>query len=274
MQREFYRHGKSEKHRKLRSKFKKLKKRNLKSFYSDFVTNLKKTNPGKWYKQAKKIGAVGTRESGDIQVESLSGLSNKECVEKIAEHYAKISNEYLPINLSALPTYLPALPPPQVDEYSVYLRINKLKKTKSTLPLDLPEKLRNECSAHLAAPLSMLFNNCLSQSVYPVLWKQEYVTPAPKISHPQDISDLRKISGTLDFSKTFERFLKDWILQNVCDNIDISQYGGQSGIGTEHLLVCYMDRILQLLDTHKDKSAVIARPPYPYLYDNNDNNKL
>ena len=185
MQREFYRHGKSEKHRKLRSKFKKLKKGNLKSFYSDFVTNLKKTNPGKWYKQAKKIGAVGTRESGDIQVESLSGLSDKECVEKIAEHYAKISNEYLPINLSALPTYLPALPPPQVDEYSVYLRINKLKKTKSTLPLDLPEKLRNECSAHLAAPLSMLFNNCLSQSVYPALWKQEYVTPAPKISHPR-----------------------------------------------------------------------------------------
>ena len=258
IQREFHRHGKSEKHRRLKSKFKKLKKKNLRNFYSDFVTDLKKSNPGKWYKLAKKIGAVGKSDCGDIQVESLSGLSNKECAKKIAEHYSKISNEYMPINLSALPTYLPALPPPQVDEYQVYLRINRLKKTKSTLPLDLPEKLRNECSAHLAAPLTIIMNNCLTQSVYPVLWKQEYVTPAPKISHPQDISDLRKISGTLDFSKTFEGFLKDWIMQDVCDNIDISQYGGQSGIGTEHLLVCYRDRILQLLDTHQDKSAVIA----------------
>ena len=115
----------------------------------------------------------------------------------------------------------------KISSSSIYLRINRLKKTKSTLPLDLLEKLRKECSAHLVAPLTIIMNNCLTQSVYPALWKQEYVTPAPKISHPQDISDLRKISGTLDFSKTFEGFLKDWILQVVCDNIDISQYGGQ-----------------------------------------------
>ena len=106
--------------------------------------------------------------------------------------------------------------------------------------------------------MTIIMNNCLTLSVYPALWNKEYVTPAPKISHPQDISDLRKISGTLDFSKTFEGFLKDWIMKDVCSNIDISQYGGQSGIGTEHMLVCYMDRILHLLDTHQDKSAVIA----------------
>ena len=29
-------------------------------------------------------------------------------------------------------------------------------------------------------------------------------------------------------------------------------------MGTEHMIVCYIDRILQLLDTHTDKAAVIA----------------
>ena len=29
-------------------------------------------------------------------------------------------------------------------------------------------------------------------------------------------------------------------------------------MGTEHMIVCYIDRILRLLDTHPDKSAVMA----------------
>ena len=84
------------------------------------------------------------------------------------------------------------------------------------------------------------------------------MTPAPKITNPQDITDLRKISCTSDYSKLYEGFLKDWIMEDVSENIDIGQFGGQGGIGTEHMIVCFMDRILQLLDSHPDKSAVIA----------------
>ena len=52
------------------------------------------------------------------------------------------------------------------------------------------------------------------------------------------------------------------IMEDVGENIDIGQFGGQfggqAGIGTEHMIVCYLDRILKLLDTYTDKSAVIA----------------
>ena len=258
MQREFCKHRKSEKYKKFKSKFKKLKRKSAKTFYSDFILNLKKTDPGKWYLMAKKIGAVNETESGDIQVEALANLSNQECAQRIAEHYAAVSNEYSPINYSELPCYLPAPPPPQVEEYDVYLRLGRIKKTKSTLPLDLPDKLRQECSAHLAAPLKTIINSSLTQSVYPTLWKQEWVTPAPKISNPQGIHDLRKISSTSDFSKTYEGFLKDWIMEDVSSNLDIGQFGGQPGMGTEHMVVCFLDRVLKLLDTYPEKSAVIA----------------
>ena len=75
---------------------------------------------------------------------------------------------------------------------------------------------------------------------------------------PKTFKDLRKISSTSDFSKLFEGFLKDWIMEDISPFIDIGQYGGQSGIGTEHLIVCLVDRILQLLDSNPDRSAVIA----------------
>ena len=77
---------------------------------------------------------------GDIKVDSLSNFDNAECAQKIAEHFAAVSNEYSPVNNEQLPCYLPALPPPQVTEYDVYLRLAKSKKTKSTLPIDIPDK--------------------------------------------------------------------------------------------------------------------------------------
>ena len=207
---------------------------------------------------AKKIGAVDTMTGGEIKVESLSHLSNKESAQKIAEHFASVSSEYSPIDNTQLPCYLPVPPPPQVEEFDVYQRINRLRKKKSTLPIDIPDRLRKECSPHLAGPLKTIINNSLTKSKYPSLWKHEWVTPAPKTTNPQVITDLRKISCTSDYSKIFEGFLKDWIMEDVCEKIDIGQSGGQPGIGTEHMIVCFIDRILQLLDTHHDKSAVIA----------------
>ena len=257
MQREFYKHPRSEKYKRLKSKFKRLKRRSIKTFYSTFVSDLKTSNPGKWYTMAKKIGAIDQMSNGEIKVECLSNYNNKQCAEKIAKHFASISNEYDPVDLTELPSYLPAPPPPQVEEHDVYLRLNRLKKTKSTLPIDIPDKLRQECAAHLAGPLTVIMNNCLTQSEYPELWKQEWVTPAPKITNPLEIKDLRKISCTSDYSKVFEGYLKDWILEDICNNLDIGQFGGQAGMGTEHMIVCYVDRILKLLDKYSDRSAAV-----------------
>ena len=120
MSREYHKNRKSQKYKKLKSKFRRMKRKSVQSFYSDFVHNLKKCAPGKWFKMAKKIGAVSESESGDVSVESLSGLSNGECAQRIAEHYAAISQEYNPININLLPAYLPAPQAPMVDEYSVY----------------------------------------------------------------------------------------------------------------------------------------------------------
>ena len=133
-----------------------------------------------------------------------------------------------------------------------------MKKTKSTLPVDIPEKLRRACSVELSEPLTDIINSSLVQAQYPKLWQQEWVTPAPKVTNPKVIKDLRKISCTSDYSKLYEGFLKDWIVEDIYNNLDIGQYGGRTGTGTEHMIVCLLDRILKLLDQHPDKSAVIA----------------
>ena len=56
----------------------------------------------------------------------------------------------------------------------------------------------------------------------------------------------------------FEGFIKDWIMEDIAPQIDMSQYGNQKGTSTEHLVVNLMDKILQLLDNNNTCSAVIA----------------
>ena len=86
---------------------------------------------------------------------------------------------------------------------------------------------------YLAGPLATIINNSFTGSVYPSDWKQEWVTSAPKIQYPKEISDLRKSSSTSHYSKLYEGFLKDWIMEDICDKLDIGQFGGQPGTGTE-----------------------------------------
>ena len=121
----------------IKVKFKREKRKAVKSFYSIFVNELKTTNPGKWYGMAKRIGAVDQMNGGDIMVESLQHLDNQKCAQEIAEHYAKISNEYYPVDPGQLPCYLPAQLPPQVEEHIVYEKLNTFLKTRSTLPIDI-----------------------------------------------------------------------------------------------------------------------------------------
>ena len=258
VQREFYKHRKSEKWGRLKRKFKTLKKKTLRKFYSNFVTELKDTNPSKWYQMAKKIGAVNQTEQDDLRVEALSGMDDKESAELIAQHFASISQEYLPLNTADLPAFLPSLPPPGVDELDVYKRLQKLKKTKSTQPIDIPHKLRKEFSPELSAPVSDILNTCLEQQVFPTLWKHEWVSPVPKVNNPKSIEDLRKISSTSEFSKLFEGFLKEWIMEDISPNIDPSQFGNQPGTGTDHMMVAFLDKILSMLDESDGHAAVIA----------------
>ena len=110
---EFYRNRKSFRWKKLKKEFKVKKKKAITSFHSNFVKDLKQTDPRKFYKMCRRIG-TGDKMTGEIKIKSQEGLSNKECAEEIGQFLSAVSNEYKPINLTKLPSYLPSLPPLQI----------------------------------------------------------------------------------------------------------------------------------------------------------------
>ena len=93
MQREYFKHRRSMKYKSLKRRYRRLKQKSIKNRLNSFVTELKQTAPSKWFSMAKKIGAVEDKDSGEVVVDSLKNLSNKEAANDIVEHFAAVSNE-------------------------------------------------------------------------------------------------------------------------------------------------------------------------------------
>ena len=74
----------------------------------------------------KGLGA-NERES---EITGFSGLH-------LLYHWERAPKMVQEVGLASLPAHLP----PQVEEREVFEQLRKLKKTKSTFPIDLPEKL-------------------------------------------------------------------------------------------------------------------------------------
>ena len=199
-------------------------------------------------------------DRGKLQIRSLEGLTDLECAEAVAQSFAEVSQEYERLDRTRLPAYLPAERPLEVNVFQVKNKIENIGKTKSTLPVDISDRLRQDCALDLAEPMCDIINSCLRAGCFPKPWRREWVTPVPKPKNGEELktcNDVRKVASTSDYSKVFEGFLRDWITQDIGDKMDINQFAGKKGVGTEHLIVALMDRVLSLLDK-PGMRAVIA----------------
>ena len=151
------------------------------------------------------------------------------------------------------------------------IKYKKMKKTKSTSPIDLPDKLRKECALKIAEPMTDIMNSCLRAGKSPVPWRREWVTPVPKVTNqPKTVKEVRKIACTSNYSKIFETFLRKWIVEDIDKKIHVNQFAGRKGMGTEHLMVLMVDRILKLLDAPGTSAVVMAAIDWMGAFDRLD----
>ena len=92
---------------------------------------------------------------------------------------------------------------------------------------------------------------------WPDSWKVVYGLPLKKIPNPINEDQLRVISLTLFFSKVFERFVIQWLMDYLKEHIDVWQYGGQKGSSVSHYLIDFINFISYNQDI-KNIHAVLA----------------
>ena len=173
-------------------------------------------------------------------------MSAEQSANRIAQKLAEISQAYPPIKIENLPASVQIKiknaqnqVTPYISRQMVEDKIKKAKTTKGGVDGDLPAKLIKEFSSELA-PLSHNFTEQLQ-----------------KVTNPLTEDDLRIISLTPFFSKTFEQIVMDWLLKYVDDQLDNYQYGGRKGTSINHYLIDLITFILYNQDLPESR-AVLA----------------
>ena len=251
----------SSKWKKLDSEFKKEVKLAKENFYKKSIEDLKQKKPGQWYECLKKISNYDQFKKTEPQCEEISHLPDDQQVEKIAEKFASIQNEYDAINEGEI-----LIPPfskndvPQFRPSQVWFALSRINTNKSTVAGDVPAKLLRRFAAYLAEPLTDIFNTSLLKGQYPDVYKFEICTPVPKVYPTQKLSQLRNISGLLNFDKIFEKLIAQLMIDDMKAQLDQAQFGNVKGLGIQHYLVQLVHRVLTALDgsSKGQPSAVLA----------------
>ena len=84
------------------------------------------------------------------------------------------------------------------------------------------------------------------------------------------LNDVRKIASTSDYPKIFEKFLIEWIHEDIRQSLNINQFAGKKGVGTEHMIVCMVDRVKNLLDKPGMRAVVAASTDWAAAFSRTD----
>ena len=200
-------------------------------FYQKSVANLKLAKPGKWFDCLKKITSHDQQKSEMPNVGNISHLSSQEQAELIAEHFSSIQNEYEQISKDDI--FVPDFKESEILQFhpaQVWLALSRIATNRSTVPGDFPAGLIKQFAAYLAEPLTHIFNASIKRGEYPNIYKFEVCTPVPKVNSPENVTQLRNISGLLNFDKIFEKLLSQAMISDMQAKMDPSQYGNSKGI--------------------------------------------
>ena len=133
-----------------------------------------------------------------LPIHECDDLSDEQCAECIAEHFALISSEFPPLDVTSLPTRVKTRlkctdSPPVISDYDAYRKIRAAKKPRSGVPNDLPKLIIQEFAPELATPVGRIINQISRTGAWPDQWKLEHIVPVGKIPMPDSEDDLRPI---------------------------------------------------------------------------------
>jgi hypothetical protein len=171
-------------------------------------------------------------------VEELTGQGDQEQAETIADQFERVSNQYEPLLDSDV--ILPPIPEGsvlQIETVDVYKALLKIKTKTSTVANDIPAKVIQMFALELAPPLANIINTSILRGEFANLWKLETVTPVPKVFPPLLCKQLRKISVFMNFSKVTEQIISEYLVADMKETFDKSQFGNQKETGVQHYLL-------------------------------------
>ena len=233
------------------------------TYRSNIIDDLKTSNSSQWYSKVKRMSGISSNNFHGY-VESLANLPNQQQAENLVDYYSSTRNKFEPIIKEQYSDYfseqnLSTCSENFINPEDIIQVFSKINKKSATVKNDIPMKLLCQFSSEISIPLCHIINFMFEKGDYPNLWKNEFITPIPKVFPSKSESDLRPISGVLNFAKIADKIISSYIIQDMEPHRDRAQYGNEKGLSINHLLVQMIHQILKAVDHNSasEKKAVI-----------------
>ena len=262
--------GKSQKYKVLKSAYDEKYLKAAAAFLKSNVRDMMAEAPGKAYLAIKRMGARPGECDDDgsfILTQHIEdNLTPCQSVERLADYFSAISQEYQPLDIQQLPervrqklsAEVNTCDIPIIQEYQVWNMMKSGKKTNSTVPGELPAKLRHEFGPELAAPATILFNNIAQKGQWVQHWKHGAALPLKKINNPKDEADTRLIEIQFYLSLQMEKFVIKWLHKFISEKLDRDQFGGAKGHSVAHYLTEIMNFVLYNQDLSEPLATILT----------------
>ena len=259
--REYNKNRRSEKYYRLQKEYNSRCSKAKTLFFRKMVTQVKESDPSKWYSMLKRVSNFDKEKNDVLHVEEINHLPDNEQVEAIAESFNKISQEYKEVNANEID--VPHIKPgttPQFSPWEIKKYIDKVKTNKATLPGDIPAKIVKNCSQILCVPMSHMINHSIETGSWPDSYKEELITPFAKQIPVEQLDQLRPISNLPICDKILEAVISDLVVSDMKNKLDPTQYGNQKKTSIQHYLIKMMHRIVTNVDKNSkgEVNAILA----------------
>ena len=137
-----------------------------------------------------------------------------------------------------------------ISQRDVEFSLNKLKRSVSRTPDEIPAIILKMCSSNLSYPLTQLFNISLSKRTLPKLWKEAIIVPIHKKGIKSCPKNYRPISMTSAVCRAMETVLQRIIIHHLISNnlLNKNQYGFLPRRNTLSLHLNLLDELTKLRD--------------------------
>ncbi|CAB4013539.1 RNA-directed DNA polymerase from mobile element jockey [Paramuricea clavata] len=193
------------------------------------VEKLKNSNPARWWKEVKAIGGLSSKNSWYSQLFSDDVRNCEELAENFNNFLTALTSHFDPLTLDEIQEGLEVPNHYLVDAQQIYMKLSKIKTTKSPGPDMFPNKILKTFAFELAPVISDIFNSSMTQGTFPKALKRSIVVPVPKIA------------------KVMEDCTLDNFFPEVVNKLDTKQFALPKK-STTHALVYLLHSILVALE--------------------------
>ena len=146
---------------------------------------------------------------------------------------------------------------PFADEEAIYEIMNKMDVSKATGIDQIPARIIKLSASVLKKPFTKIINHAIKNNDFPNLMKIGKITPIYKGGNRLNKKDYRPVSVLTAFSKVFERYILNQMLEhvNLILSDKISAY--RKGYSSQHVLLKLTEEWRKYLDNNQVVGAVL-----------------